>query len=168
MVGIFSQQLIWRSSGGAWQSHLYCYLTLIKWVHHIAQQSPENPADHRHSEKILTIQVDESVKVFDVGSSFKICLPRVVGLYSGLWLWLRGNDYSVSIFNAATAWHRYNRVMDQPVLPSPHQRWTKEIKIISHHIFEMGAQKNYWGTFKASICSCVFFATHIIKIKIRK
>ena len=65
-LSIFSQQLIWRSSGGAWQSHLYCYLTLIKWVHHIAPQSPENPKDHSWLDKILSVQLVEQWRTSDI------------------------------------------------------------------------------------------------------
>ena len=117
VLSIFSQQLIWRSSGGAWQSHLYCYLTLIKWVHHIAQQSQENPTNKvvisRNFEWFRLIRVQKFL-IWELKSAASI----KVGFSSGLWLWLRANDYSVSIFNAATAWHRYNRVMARLALGS--------------------------------------------------
>ena len=92
VLSIFSQQLIWRSSGGAWQSHLYCYLTLIKWVHHIAQQSPENLPDHWHSPNIWTVQVDESEKLLDVKPSFKIARLVWLGFIPG-----SGFDYGGTI-----------------------------------------------------------------------
>ena len=92
----------------------------------------------------------------------------MVGLYSGLWLWLRGNDYSVSIFNAATAWHRYNRVMDQPQSNPPAPVLDKRNKdYFSPHLWNGSTKELLKDNQSVHLKSCVF-VTHIIKIKITK
>ena len=127
VLSIFSQQLIWRSSGGAWQSHLYCYLTLIKWVHHIAPQSPENPPDHRHSESIWTARVDENVKLSVVRLSFQIASQVRSGFLPG-----SGFDYGGTITQCQ---YSMRPQLDTGITKSwPNQpaaaHWTKEEKNI--------------------------------------